>query len=147
MFVRRPGGSASFPACSTAEDAEALTVPCNIPTGAVYSDLITPGTIVLLSQPRGSSTATMGSVHAVRMAQRHAAGVLVDGRVRDVGALRRVDHGLGGLPVWCASTSIVATKAQCTAHAINVPVLVGDTRVTEVSGAHPPNSLRLCVRR
>lgn len=70
----------------------------------------------------------MGSVHAVRIATIGAKGVLVDGRVRDVGHLK---DGLD-LPIWCKSTSIVATKGECKVHAINVPIEVGRTKVIPV---------------
>lgn len=66
----------------------------------------------------------MGSVHAARMSKLGVKGVLVDGRVRDVQYLKEeLDT-----PVWSKGTSLAATKGQCKAHAINVPIYVNGTR-------------------
>lgn len=70
----------------------------------------------------------MGSVHASRISKLGAKGVLVDGRVRDVQYLKEdLD-----IPVWSKSTSIVATRGECRAHAIDVPVDIGGVTVSPV---------------
>lgn len=97
--------------------------------GSIYSDLIVPQTIAVLSQPVGARTATMGGIMALRISKLGAKGVLVDGRVRDVRYLKEsVD-----MPIWSKSTSIVATSGECKAHAVNVPITVGPTKVEPVS--------------
>ncbi|PYI21800.1 RraA-like protein, partial [Aspergillus violaceofuscus CBS 115571] len=114
LFVRKDEG-----------ERAANTPPRNIPDDSVYADLIKPGTIAVLSQPIGARTATMGGLMAMRISKLGAVGVVVDGRVRDVKQLRE----LVAMPVWCKSTSIVATSGECRAHAINVPIRVGATEV------------------
>lgn len=71
----------------------------------------------------------MGGMMALRISKLGVKGVCVDGRVRDVKQLKETLD----MPVWCKSTSIVATSGECKAHAMNVPITVGPTRVEPVS--------------
>lgn len=62
-----------------------------------YADLATPGTIAVLSQPRGQKCAVVGGIMAARMRKLGVKGVVVDGRVRDLGGLAEVGaEGWGG---------------------------------------------------
>jgi len=61
---------------------------------------------------------------AARMARLGAKGIVVDGRVRDLGTLRHV-----GVPVWSRGTSIVGSGGEAKAWSTNVPVSVGATTV------------------
>lgn len=127
LFVRRKP-----PFVSESDDSlenESSDIPSNLPPGAIYADLIAPGTIAVLSQPSGATTATMGGLMAMRISKIPAVGVLVDGRVRDVKQLRE----LIGIPIWCKGNSTVATSAECKAHAMNVPIEIGKTLVCQVS--------------
>lgn len=108
----------------------ATLMPSNIPQGQIYADIIIPSTIVVMSQPRGASTATMGGLMAARMNKLGAQGVLVDGRVRDVAQL--TDSRFVHMPVWSRGVSAVATRGECKAHAVGMEVWVGKSRVRQV---------------
>ncbi|ETS84438.1 hypothetical protein PFICI_02463 [Pestalotiopsis fici W106-1] len=141
LFVSKT--TPSFPGHGPEDHLPSPAASSNIPTGSIYSDLMAPGTIAVLSQPQGSVTATMGSVHAARMNKLGVKGVLVDGRVRDVQYLKEELD----MPVWCKTTSLVATKGQCKAHGINVPIDIGGTRVTEgdIIVLDPAENGALCI--
>ena len=59
----------------------------NIPAGTPYADLTTPDTVVVISQPRDQVCAVLGGIMAARMAKLGAKGIVVDGRVRDMGEM------------------------------------------------------------
>jgi regulator of RNase E activity RraA len=61
---------------------------------------------------------------AARMKHLGAAGLVVDGRVRDIVALNATQ-----LPIWSKGTSIIGAGAETKFHARNVPVKVGETIV------------------
>lgn len=61
-----------------------------------WVDYVEEDTIVVMSQPDGQSNAILGSIKAVRLAQRNIQGVIVHGRVRDIEEL-----GRSGLKVRC----------------------------------------------
>lgn len=68
---------------------------------------------------------------AARMTKMGARAIMVDGRVRDVGEMKRQ-----GIPVWSRGISTVAAGAQAKAWAVNVGVHVGETLVEPVSFGH-----------
>jgi regulator of RNase E activity RraA len=132
LFTSR--STPSFPTSSNSGPLSllnrALAEPLpNIPEGASYSDLTKPGTIVVVSQPHGQTCAVMGGIMAVRMKVLGAKGVIVDGRVRDLEAVKEL-----GIPVWAKGTSIVGAGAEAKAWATNVPVQFEHTIVEPVSG-------------
>lgn len=61
---------------------------------------------------------------ALRMKVVGAEGIVVSGRVRDVGEL-----GSTGLPIWARATSIVGAGADAKQHAVQVPLVIDSTRV------------------
>lgn len=65
---------------------------------------------------------------AVRMKVLGARGVLVDGQVRDLQAIKEL-----GIPVWSRGTSIVGAGAETKAWATNVPVQIQNSIVEPVS--------------
>lgn len=96
LFV--PKASSSFPSPPATPD----DLPeSNIPAGTPYADLITPDTVVLISQPAGQKCAVVGGIMATRMAKLGARALVVDGRVRDMSCLRGVAQE-GGCPVSAA---------------------------------------------
>ncbi|KAG9229336.1 ribonuclease E inhibitor RraA/Dimethylmenaquinone methyltransferase [Amylocarpus encephaloides] len=105
------------------EDAAQLP-PGNIPAGNHYVDLTQPGTIVVLSQPKGQKCAVLGGIMALRMKMLDAQGVIVHGRVRDVRELEST-----GLPIWSKGTSIVGTGAEAKPYAIQIPLDLDGTVV------------------
>jgi regulator of RNase E activity RraA len=70
----------------------------------------------------------MGGIMAVRMKVLGAKGVVVDGRVRDLEAVKDL-----GIPVWAKGTSIVGAGAEAKAWAMNVPIVVDNAVVQPVS--------------
>jgi regulator of RNase E activity RraA len=62
--------------------------PSNIPRGEHWVDLTEPGTIAVLSQPKGQKNAVLGGIMAMRMKKLAALGVVVHGRIRDVQELK-----------------------------------------------------------
>lgn len=61
---------------------------------------------------------------ALRMKVLNAKGIVVSGRVRDLGELK-----MTGLPIFAKGVSTVGTGAETTPWALNVPVTIGDVRV------------------
>ena len=61
---------------------------------------------------------------AARMKYLGAQGIVVDGRVRDLVALKETQ-----LPIWSRSTSIIGAGAETKFHAHNLPVRIGETMV------------------
>jgi regulator of RNase E activity RraA len=58
-----------------------------IPNGSHWVDLTEPGTIMVIEQPEGQKCAAVGGIMALRMRVRGVQGVVVGGRVRDLGEL------------------------------------------------------------
>ncbi|KAF2020759.1 DlpA domain-containing protein [Aaosphaeria arxii CBS 175.79] len=120
-FLMVPKASGSFPnPAAIPED----TPPSNLKDATPYSDLTSWGTIVVISQPPGQSCAVVGGIMAARMKYLQARGIVVDGRVRDLGTLREL-----GLPVWSRGTSIIGAGAETKFHAKEVPVKIGNVTV------------------
>jgi len=61
---------------------------------------------------------------ATRLKVRGASGLVVDGRVRDLGEM----VGLG-MPVWARGTSVIGAGAQTKPWATDVPLTIGNTLV------------------
>ena len=89
-----------------------------------YADLATPASIVVISQPQDQVCAVVGGIMATRMARLGAKGIVVDGRVRDLGSL-----GRAGIPIFSRSTSTIGTAGEARAWAHNVRIQVGETTV------------------
>ncbi|CZS98961.1 related to dlpA protein [Rhynchosporium graminicola] len=97
----------------------------NIPSDQHYVDRTQPETIVVIQQPEGQICAVLGGIMALRMKVLNAKGVVVSGRVRDVVELEST-----GLPIWAKATSIVGTALEAKPHAVQVPLVIGGTKVT-----------------
>jgi len=98
--------------------------PSNIPAGTHWVDLTRPSTIVVESQPSGQTNAVLGGIMALRMRTLGARAAVVSGRIRDVDELQEI-----GLPIWARGVSTVGTAANTKAHAVNVPITVGEVTV------------------
>jgi len=121
LFIPRSSGS--FPSDNNPLSllSTSLSQPLpNIPPDTPYSDLTTPSTIVVISQPAGQSCAVVGGIMAQRIKVLGAQGIVVDGRVRDLGTLRQLN-----IPVWKRGISIVGAGAETKAWSVNVPVEIG----------------------
>lgn len=62
----------------------------NIGSGTQWSDLIEADTVVVIQQPEGQKCAVLGGIHAINIDSRGAEGVVVSGRIRDMGEIRRL---------------------------------------------------------
>ncbi|RQM07710.1 hypothetical protein DH86_00001726 [Scytalidium sp. 3C] len=96
----------------------------NIPSDSYWVDETQPGTIVVMSQPKGQINAVLGGIMAFRMKVRGAKGVVVSGRVRDMGELAQTE-----MPIWARATSTVGTGFGSVAHAMGIPLDIDGTIV------------------
>ncbi len=94
----------------------------NLMVHAVMEHIL-PGEVLVLAMTEPAPVALIGEILAVQAKIRGAAGILVDGAVRDVEELAEL-----GLPVW--ARHIRATGATKTkVGALNIPVEVGGVRI------------------
>src|SRR4030088_3177520 len=84
---------------------------------------IEPGDVLVISMPAPAPIALMGGLLATQARSRGAAGVLIDGAVRDTPDLIQL-----GLPIW--ARWIRATQAaKDQVGALDVPVVIGGTTI------------------
>lgn len=82
------------------------------------------GQAVVMSAPVEAACAVLGGIMALRMSVRGASGIIVDGRVRDLAELRKLD-----IPVWSSGTSTVGAGEGTKVWARDVPITVRDILV------------------
>ncbi|CAI5744817.1 unnamed protein product [Peronospora destructor] len=106
----------------------ALTVKIMPTTGALvgsgsydYIDTVEMGQVVVISSPARSTMAVFGELLATASKARHVAGVVTDGRVRDVHELCRMNF-----PAFAMGTSVHGECGATTIAEINGPVLIAD---------------------
>jgi 4-hydroxy-4-methyl-2-oxoglutarate aldolase len=92
---------------------------------AVHAALarVQPGEVLVLAMPEPEPVALVGEVIAVQAKVRGAAGLLIDGAIRDADKLSEL-----GLPVWARFVR-ARGAAKEEAGGLDVPVTVGGTRV------------------
>lgn len=61
------------------------------PPGTYWVDHAEPGTVVVVEQPTGQYCAAVGGIMAARMKVLGVQGVVVDGRIRDLGEIRELE--------------------------------------------------------
>ncbi|KAF2853321.1 RraA-like protein [Plenodomus tracheiphilus IPT5] len=120
-FLMLPKATKSFPNVAPASGEE---VRSNLADARPYADYTEKGTIIVISQPAGQSCAVVGGIMAARMKYLGAEGLVVDGRVRDLVALKATQ-----MPIWSKGTSVIGAGAETKFHARNVPVSIGETLV------------------
>ncbi|KAI7153534.1 hypothetical protein KC349_g8290 [Hortaea werneckii] len=144
LFVPKPHDTSpsSPPALATPVPAES-----NIPQTKHWTDLPTPGTIVLLQQPQGQICAVCGDILATRLKVRGVKGIVADGRVRDLVSLTELCQapstasmsGEGrrgeGFTVWRRGTSTVGTGLAAQAWCVDLPLSVSNNPTTAVAAA------------
>ncbi|RMX81435.1 hypothetical protein D0869_06814 [Hortaea werneckii] len=133
----------------------------NIPQDKHWTDLPTPGTIVLLQQPQGQICAVCGDILATRLKVRGVKGIVADGRVRDLVSLSELcqtssssssssttapgsssDGRRGGeeFTVWSRGTSTVGTGLAAQAWCVDVPLSVpNNPTITTFSSSETPS--------
>ncbi|GKZ40148.1 hypothetical protein AbraIFM66950_002644, partial [Aspergillus brasiliensis] len=100
--------------------------PNSIPASTHWSDLTTPSTILVISQPPNQHCAVVGGIMALRMKVRGVLGVVVDGRVRD-----RAELKASGLGIWAKGGSTVGSGAEAKAGEMGGEVCVSGVIVRE----------------
>ncbi|KIW75693.1 hypothetical protein Z517_10435 [Fonsecaea pedrosoi CBS 271.37] len=86
-----------------------------------FVDCNEPGKIMYIQQPRGAYSACWGGLMSTRARHMGAAGVVIDGRMRDVREHREL-----GFPVFARTTSILGSHTFTRASEINVPLQFHD---------------------
>ncbi|KAF4124317.1 Demethylmenaquinone methyltransferase [Geosmithia morbida] len=86
-----------------------------------FADCNEAGKVMYIQQPREMYSACWGGLMSTRAKYLGAAGVVVDGRVRDVG-----EHQEMGFPVFARGTSILGSNTFTRASEINVAVQFRD---------------------
>ncbi|GMF29763.1 unnamed protein product [Phytophthora lilii] len=85
-----------------------------------YVDKTQRGGVIVISAPVGSTSGVFGGLLATASKARGAAGVVTDGRVRDVQDLCAM-----GFPAFSRGTSVHGQQGTTTVAAVNGPVVVG----------------------
>lgn len=121
-----------------------------------FADAADAGKILFIHQPPGLPSACFGGLMATRARIARAAGVVVNGRFRDIAEIQGM-----GLPLFAKGTSILGSNTFTRASEINVPIQVsgdlwinpGDLMVGDEDGvAVVPKNLaeevaRICKQR
>jgi regulator of RNase E activity RraA len=93
----------------------------------------TPGSIAILQQPSGQVCAVCGDILATRLKIRGVHGLVADGRVRDIIAMRDLsssdNFGSQAFTAWSRGTSTVGTGLEAKAWAADVPLRIGGLEV------------------
>ncbi|KAF2623201.1 RraA-like protein [Macroventuria anomochaeta] len=82
-----------------------------------FADSAEPGKIMYIQQPNGMQAACFGGLMGTRLKQIGAAGVIIDGRFRDIREMQDL-----GLPMFARSSSILGSNSFTKASQLNVPL-------------------------
>ncbi|KAG7390909.1 hypothetical protein PHYPSEUDO_006393 [Phytophthora pseudosyringae] len=85
-----------------------------------YVDKTERGQVIVISAPDGSTSGVFGGLLATASKARGAAGVVTDGRVRDVQEISSM-----GFPAFSRGTSVHGQQGTTTVVDVNCPVVVG----------------------
>jgi len=121
------------PKALTSNENDSTTPSSNIPKSTHWTDCPAPNTFAILQQPPNQSCAVMGDILATRLKVRGVRGAVVDGRVRDLTALKELGAE-GEFVVWSRGTSTVGTGMEAKAWAVDVPLRIGMVEVRAVCG-------------
>ncbi|KAH0563196.1 hypothetical protein GP486_002242 [Trichoglossum hirsutum] len=80
-------------------------------------DQVPKDSVIFISQPRPHINAVFGGLMALRAHKLGTAGVVIDGRLRDL-----QDHRALGLPVFARAVGTTAGGAVCRPSEVNVPI-------------------------
>jgi regulator of RNase E activity RraA len=122
-----------------------------------FADAIPPRSVVFVSQPKGYISACWGGLMSTRAQKAGAAGVVIDGRFRDINEHRELGIGL-----FARGTSILGSHTFTRSSELNVPVSFsqeglenetveirpGDIILGDADGvvAVPPHLVEECVK-
>ncbi|KAL1857005.1 hypothetical protein VTK73DRAFT_8153 [Phialemonium thermophilum] len=82
-----------------------------------FADSVSAGEIMYIQQPQGLYSACFGGLMATRVSKLGAAGVVLDGRFRDIREIQQI-----GLPMFSRGTSILGSNTFTRASEFNVPL-------------------------
>ncbi|KAJ5087183.1 hypothetical protein N7456_010799 [Penicillium angulare] len=121
-----------------------------------FADVIPKGSVVFVSQPKGLISACWGGLMSTRAQKLGAAGVVIDGRFRDI-----EEHRTLGIGLFARGVSILGSNTFTRSSELNVPVTYEnveiDEKVTITPGdyilgdcdgavAIPPDTVEECLR-
>ncbi|OAA60304.1 Ribonuclease E inhibitor RraA/Dimethylmenaquinone methyltransferase [Niveomyces insectorum RCEF 264] len=86
-----------------------------------FADSVSSGEIMYIQQPKGLHSACFGGLMATRLSRLDAAGVVIDGRFRDIREIQQI-----GLPMFARATSILGSNTFTRAAEFNVPLQFHD---------------------
>ena len=112
-----PGSRVAGPACTVqmGQDDNIMAHAC--------IEHIRPGEIVVLAMPEANATALIGDLLVTQMQVAGAAGVILNGALRDVEECRAL-----GLPIWSAFIRVRGMTKKRVGQ-INVPVIMGGAKI------------------
>lgn len=135
-----------------AADKASPTPPCH------FADAIPKGSVVFVSQPKGLISACWGGLMSTRAKKLGAAGVVIDGRFRDISEHQELNMGL-----FARGISILGSNTFTRSSELNVPVqyenvekvtiepgdyILGDQdSVVSIPVTHIEDCVRLCQER
>ena len=96
---------------------KASTTASKVPSDKHWADIITPGTVLVQSQPNEQINAVLGGIMVARLKALDVKGVISHGRIRDVGEMESI-----GLPIWAKGTSTVGQGLSTKCESVNETV-------------------------
>lgn len=100
----------------------------NIPKGQNWTDIVSPGTVSVIQQPKGQAVALIGDIMVTRLNIRGILGCVVDGRSRDVESCTRICER-GPFQLWSLGFSAAGPSQEALPWSINVPLKIGNVTV------------------
>lgn len=100
----------------------------NIDPGKNWTDMPAPDTVVLIQQPQNHISAILGDIMVTRLLKRHVAGVIADGRIRDVRSCKRVCQDTD-FQLWSKGFSAAGPSLEAKPWAVNIPLVIGQIEV------------------
>ena len=100
----------------------------NIPTGSNWTEIVEPGSIMIVQQPKNHKSAIIGDIIATRLRHRGVSGVIVDGRIRDIKSCTTICDE-SPFQIWSAGISAVGFSIEAKPWAVNIALQIGDVWV------------------
>ncbi|KAJ6259790.1 4-hydroxy-4-methyl-2-oxoglutarate aldolase [Drechslerella dactyloides] len=115
--------------------------PTTLHPNTHFADLTPSSAITVISQPAGQRNAVLGGLVAGRIQALGGVGVVVDGRIRDVGELVSL-----GLHVWAKGTSTVGAGAEARCVGVGGEIEVEGVKINsgDIIFADPVNGV-VCI--
>lgn len=119
----------SFRQAPTNNGIHGVQVDFNIPTGQNWTDLVAPDTVVLVQTPSDNLTAAiLGDIMASRLKIRGLAGVVINGRVRDLATCSEMCED-GSFHMWAKGVSAASPTLEIIPWAVGTTLRFGTLEV------------------